>query len=194
MVDNMSKRGFDPLTYRFEDQAPSPGTAQAIADGVFWIRMPMQGRLNHINVWLLRDYDGWTIVDTGLFNDTVKSHWQTIFDTYLEGRPITRVIATHLHADHTGLAGWITHKWGCELWMSRSDFYMCKVMANGRPIGCTGRCDSVLPSSWLYGRSPGPLPPEVWSVRGQYLATARRVSPHQRWTISPISEDASGAR
>ena len=133
MVDNMSKRGFDPLTYRFEDQAPKPGQATAVADGVFWIRMPMGGRLDHINVWLLRDGDGWTIVDTGVFNDDVKGHWRSIFDKYLDGKPVTRVIATHLHTDHTGLAGWITQEWGCELWMSRSDFYMCRSMAADGP-------------------------------------------------------------
>ena len=133
MVDNMSKRGFDPLNYKFEDQAPNPGETTEVAEGVYWIRMPMQGRLNHINVWLLRDGDGWTIVDTGIYSESVKQHWVSIFDKYLEDRPVTRVIATHLHTDHTGLAGWIVQKWGCELWMSRSDFYMCKVMAADGP-------------------------------------------------------------
>ncbi len=133
MVDNMSKRGYDPLHYKFEDQIPAPGEVTEVADGVFWIRLPMMGRLNHINVWLLRDYDGWTIVDTGIFNSNVQGHWQTIFDKHLEGNPVTRVIATHLHTDHTGNAGWIVDKWDCDLWMSRSDFYMCKVMAADGP-------------------------------------------------------------
>jgi glyoxylase-like metal-dependent hydrolase (beta-lactamase superfamily II) len=132
-MDVVSRRGFDPLTYRFEDQAPKPGEATEVADGVWWIRMPMGGRLDHINVWLLRDGDGWTIVDTGIFSESVKTHWQSVWDKYLGGNPITRVIATHLHTDHTGLAGWITAQWGCQLWMSRSDFYMCKVMAADRP-------------------------------------------------------------
>jgi glyoxylase-like metal-dependent hydrolase (beta-lactamase superfamily II) len=132
-MDNMSKRGFDPLTYKFEDQAPEPGDAFEVADGVYWIRMPMWGRLNHINVWLLRDGDGWTIVDTGLFRDDVKEHWRSVWSKVLDGKPITRVIATHLHTDHTGLAGWIVQEWGCELWMSRSDFYMCKTMAADGP-------------------------------------------------------------
>jgi glyoxylase-like metal-dependent hydrolase (beta-lactamase superfamily II) len=93
----------------------------------------MWGRLNSINVWLLRDYDGWTIVDTGLNNTDVQKLWQSIFDNHLDGKPINRVIATHLHSDHTGNAGWITQKWDCELWMSRADFYMCKVMAADGP-------------------------------------------------------------
>ncbi len=133
MVDNMSKRGYDPLIYKFEDQVPEPGELTEIADGVFWIRMPVWGRLHHINVWLLRDHAGWTIIDTGVFNEEVQQHWQTIFDKHLDGLPVTRVIATHLHNDHTGNAGWITRKWDCPLWMSRSDFYMCKVMAADGP-------------------------------------------------------------
>ena len=66
MVDNMSKRGFDPLTYKYQGEEPEPGSIKEVAAGVYWVRMPMWGRLNHINVWLLRDDDAWTIVDTGL--------------------------------------------------------------------------------------------------------------------------------
>ncbi len=133
MVDNMSKRGFDPLTYRFEAEQPEPGAVKEVADGVLWARMPMWGRLNHINVWMLRDYDGWTIVDTGLNREDVQNHWRTIFAEHLDGLPVNRVIATHLHGDHTGNAGWICREWGCDLWMSRSDFFMCKVMAADGP-------------------------------------------------------------
>ena len=133
MVDNMSRRGFDPLTYRFEDQLPDHGSVTRVADGVFWARMPMWGRLNHINVWVLRDHDGWTIVDTGLNREDVQECWRSIFANHLEGKPVRRVIATHLHSDHTGNAGWICQEWGAELWMSRSDFFMCKVMAADGP-------------------------------------------------------------
>ena len=133
MVDNMSKRGFDPLVYAFEDAVPSDGAVTEVADGVLWARMPMGGRLSHINVWVLRDSDGWTVVDTGLRRDEVKACWQNIFARHLDGLPVRRVIATHLHGDHTGLAGWICRNWHCELWMSRSDFFMCKVMAADGP-------------------------------------------------------------
>ncbi len=133
MVANMSKRGFDPLTYRFQDDAPGPGDVKKIADGVYWIRMPLWGRLNHINAWLLEDGDAWTVVDTGISTDAVRGHWETMFAKHLAGKPVKRVIATHLHTDHTGNVGWICSKFDAELWMSRSDFYMCKVMANDGP-------------------------------------------------------------
>ena len=184
MVEVVSKRGFDPLTYRFEDVVPKPGQLTEVADGVAWIRMPMHGKLDHINVWLLRDGDGWTIVDTGIFDEGVKSHWRTIFANNLAGKPITRVIATHLHTDHTGLAGWITEEWGCELWMSRSDFYMCKVMAADKPsdvpegairfyrrAGFTeDRLDRYRKRFGQFGASIAPLPAGYRRISdGQYL-------------------------
>jgi glyoxylase-like metal-dependent hydrolase (beta-lactamase superfamily II) len=183
-VDIMSKRGFESLTYRFEAETPKPGEVTEVADGVWWIRMPMRGRLNHINVWLLRDTEGWTIVDTGIYDEAVKGHWETIFENHLDGRPVTRVICTHLHTDHTGLAGWITDRWGCRLWMSRADFYMCKVMVADRPAdvpedaikfyrraGFTEeRLDRYRQRFGQFGASATPLPAGYRRISdGQYL-------------------------
>ena len=188
-MDTLSRRGFDPLTYKFEDQVPRPGNVTQIADGVFWVRMPMGGRLDHINVWLLRDGDGWTIVDTGIFDEKVKQHWRDIFARCLEGNPVTRVIATHLHTDHTGLAGWLTQEWGCELWMSRSDFYMCKTMAADGPsdvpedairfyrrAGFTEkRLDRYRQRFGNFGASIAPLPAGYRRISdGQYLEIGGR--------------------
>jgi glyoxylase-like metal-dependent hydrolase (beta-lactamase superfamily II) len=183
-MDDMSRRGYDPLKYRFENQVPKPGEATEVADGVLWVRMPMQGRLNHINVWLLRDGDGWTIVDTGLFEEAVKGHWRSVFEKYLDGKPVTRVFATHLHTDHTGLAGWITQEWGCDLWMSRSEFYMCRSMAADGPsdvpddairfyrrAGFTeARLDRYRQRFGQFGASVAPLPAGYRRVSdGQYF-------------------------
>ena len=123
----------DPLSYPWKDSPPEPGRGREIADGVVWLRLPMPGRLNHINVWLLRDDDGWVIVDTGINSEEIQECWEGIFEEYLDGRPVTRVIATHLHNDHTGQAGWLTRRWGVELHMSRTEFFMCKVMASDGP-------------------------------------------------------------
>jgi glyoxylase-like metal-dependent hydrolase (beta-lactamase superfamily II) len=184
VVDNMSRRGYDPLTYRFQDVAPEPGQVTEVAEGVYWIRMPMWGRLDHINVWLLRDYDGWTVVDTGLMRKDVQQHWSTIFEKYLDGHPVTRVIATHLHTDHTGNAGWICALWDCELWMSRSDFYMCKVMAADGPSDVpddaikfykragfdTERLDRYRSRFGQFGASISPLPAGYRRINdGQYI-------------------------
>jgi len=127
------ERRVDPLEYPLRDKIPEPGTTHEVADGVHWIRMPMPGRLDHINVWLLRDGDGWTIVDTGINSEDIQGWWEAIFEKYLDGRPVKRVFATHLHNDHTGLAGWLARRWDCELWMSQAEFFMCRVMAADGP-------------------------------------------------------------
>ena len=188
-MDNMSRRGYDPLTYRFENEIPKPGNATEVADGVFWIRMPMQGRLDHVNVWLLKDGDGWMVVDTGLFNASVQDCWRRIFENYLDGKPITRVIATHLHSDHTGLAGWIVKEFGGELWMSRADFYMCKTMAADGPSDLPDdairfyrragfdeqRLDRYRQRFGQFGANIAPLPAGYRRIRdGQYLVVDGR--------------------
>jgi len=109
--------------------APDAGTVAAVADGVFWVRMPLPFPPMHINMWLLRDGPGWTIVDTGIRSGKVQRLWDQIFATVLDGKPVARLICTHFHPDHSGLAGWITERWQAPLWMSRAEWL------NGRVSG-----------------------------------------------------------
>lgn len=84
--------------------------------------MPLPFALDHINVWLLRDGAGWTIVDSGFGIDVTKNLWEQVFGEYLAGRPVTRVIVTHLHPDHIGLAGWLADRFSAEVWMTSAEF------------------------------------------------------------------------
>jgi glyoxylase-like metal-dependent hydrolase (beta-lactamase superfamily II) len=113
---------------------PVPGEPHEIAEGVYWVRFAMPGGLDHINLYLLEDGDGWAVVDTCLDIPDARDQWETLFAGFLGGKPVTRVICTHLHPDHVGLAGWITRRFDSELWMSREEFLMCRAMA-----GDTGR-------------------------------------------------------
>ena len=109
---------------------PSVGDAREIAPGVLWIRMPMPFRLDHINLWALRDGNGWAVVDTGLSTvDTAKA-WSTLLGAAgpLRGERITRVLVTHMHPDHIGMAGWITRRFDCRLWMTRLEYLQCRVL------------------------------------------------------------------
>ncbi|MGA2087492.1 MAG: MBL fold metallo-hydrolase, partial [Stellaceae bacterium] len=80
---------------------PAPGAAIEVAPGIHWLRMPLPFALDHINLWLLADGDGWTIVDTGFGGgDETKTLWQKVFDSMPGGRPVKRVLVTHFHPDH----------------------------------------------------------------------------------------------
>ena len=113
------------LEYPFETR-PETGQAIEIRPGIHWIRMRLPMQLNHINLWLLEDGPGWTIVDCGMRNDETTTAWEQIFAGAMRGRPITRVIVTHMHPDHIGLAGWLVRRFGVELWISRTEYLMCR--------------------------------------------------------------------
>lgn len=111
------------------------GQPMVVADGVYWLRMPLPFSLNHINLWLLEDNDGWTIVDTGINTLATKELWQQVFDHHLKNKPVNQLIVTHLHPDHVGLAGWLCEVWQLELQMSRTDYMACRVLMSdtGKP-------------------------------------------------------------
>ena len=113
------------LEFPFEGR-PELGEAIEIASGVLWVRMRLPFQLNHINLWVLEDGDGWTIVDCGIRDETTADAWKALFAGPMKGRPVKRVIVTHLHPDHVGLAGWLVRRFGVELWMSRTDYLLCR--------------------------------------------------------------------
>jgi len=119
------------LVYPFATK-PEAGTgeAMAVAPGVLWLRMPLGGPLQAINVWALRDGEGWTIVDTGMRTNETATGWRAAFEGALGGLPVTRVICTHMHPDHVGMAGWIIRKFpGARLWMTRLEYITCRMLA-----------------------------------------------------------------
>ena len=103
-------------------EPPAPGATLDVAPGVKWLRMPLPFQLNHINLWLLEDGDGWTVVDTGIAREELKAHWEQVFEAALGGKRVTRVLVTHFHPDHLGLASWFTERWNIELWMTQGEW------------------------------------------------------------------------
>lgn len=101
-------------------QPPAGGALTEVAPGIFWLRMPLPFQLDHINLWLLRDGGGWTIIDTGFPDDSVRQMWQQIL-AGLDG-PVTRIVVTHFHPDHLGLATWLTEQTGASVWMTTGEF------------------------------------------------------------------------
>ena len=114
------------------DAPPAPGTTLTVAPGIHWLRMPLPFALNHINLWLLDDGDGYTVVDTGLGLPDTRALWERIFATALHGKPITRVIATHFHPDHFGNAGWLTERWAVDLWCTLAEFLTAHIAWRAR--------------------------------------------------------------
>lgn len=116
------------LDYPFE-HGPKTGEAIEVAPGVMWLRMPLGGPLGFINVWAIAEDDGWVIVDTGMGGSDTQQAWRKAFAGPLGGKPVKRVFVTHMHPDHIGMAGWLTRKFDCRLWITRLEFLMCRSLA-----------------------------------------------------------------
>jgi glyoxylase-like metal-dependent hydrolase (beta-lactamase superfamily II) len=148
------------LHYPLGTALPEPGRALEVAPGVKWIRMTLPFALDHINLWLLRDTldgrEGWTVVDCCIARDEAKAQWEQVFANELDGLPVLRVIVTHMHPDHIGLAHWLCERWSgrgagppqaaasplggqrhgeaasvgahdCRLWISATDYVMARL-------------------------------------------------------------------
>jgi glyoxylase-like metal-dependent hydrolase (beta-lactamase superfamily II) len=116
------------LHYPLGESLPASGCAMELAPGIRWIRMGLPFALDHINLWLLRDtldgphgpIQGWTVVDCCVDIPAARTQWEAVFESALEGLPIVRVIATHMHPDHPGLA-LLCERWNAPLWISATD-------------------------------------------------------------------------
>jgi glyoxylase-like metal-dependent hydrolase (beta-lactamase superfamily II) len=114
------------IRYPFPD-APVEGAAIEVAAGVLWMRLPLPMALDHVNVYALDDGDSWTVIDTGFASKRTRAIWNTLLDGPLAGKPVKRLIVTHHHPDHVGLAGWFMSK-GVDLWMPRTGWLMARML------------------------------------------------------------------
>ncbi len=108
---------------------PDLGTFTPIASGIFWLRMPLPFDLNHINLYLVEDGEGYALIDTGIGTKETESLWNMIFESL--GKPITKVIVTHMHPDHIGMAGHIVDKFKAPLYMSRAEYFTARALRAG---------------------------------------------------------------
>jgi len=157
--------------YAFEGQ-PATGETMAVAPGVAWLRMPLPFKLDHINLWLLDDGDGWTLVDTGIDSDDVRDAWQQIEQLRFADKPPKRLIVTHFHPDHVGLAGWLAERFDIPLWMPLGEWTQGRMhsLDTAETIGDSYRrfyksagfdetmLDAVEKRMGRYGQSISPIP------------------------------------
>jgi len=109
-----------------------PGKVMEVVDGVYWVRMPLPFQLDHINLWLIDEHSGWTLIDTGINNAETIRLWFKLLPNLPHGGRINRLICTHAHPDHMGLAGWFCDEFGLTLNTTRKEWDMGVRLSRGR--------------------------------------------------------------
>ena len=117
----------DTLRYPWAEP-PAHGECVEVAPGVLWIRLPLPMALDHVNIYALDDGDSWTIVDTGIHSKRSVKLWESVLAGPLRGRPVGRVLLTHHHPDHVGMAGWLMERFGADLVTSRTAWLMARML------------------------------------------------------------------
>ncbi|MFO1292106.1 MAG: MBL fold metallo-hydrolase [Rubrivivax sp.] len=168
------------------------GSVVEVAEGILWARLPMPIALDHVEVYLLRDDDGWTIVDTGLPTDATRALWERIAAGQFGRLPVKAVLCTHFHYDHAGLAGWLGERFGAPVCMTHGEYFTLRTMCLPLPDPMTasqreffaraGMPEARMQRMWdAVRRDPfTPVPPQAFRrLRGgDELTLAKR-----RWRV-----------
>ena len=187
------------LPYPLGDALPAPGRMLEVAPGVHWVRMALPFALDHINLWLLRDRldgrEGWTLVDCGIDNATTRAAWEEVFAQELQGLPVLRVLVTHMHPDHIGLAHWITDRWStaaqpCRLWISATDWHAAQGAVRG-----TGGAGGDMAAAFfrLHGLTDAAVLEQVKQRNGHFASLVPRLPPHYRRLMEGQGVEIDGA-
>lgn len=130
MANSTRTRAYDALEYRLSDP-PALGLPTQVAPGIYLLRMPLPFALDHINLWLLEDADGWTLIDTGLNTASSRKLWDELHQDWLSARPLVRIVVTHFHPDHIGLSSWLAERFNCRVWMTAPEYELAKRSLSG---------------------------------------------------------------
>ncbi|KQT34814.1 MBL fold metallo-hydrolase [Sphingomonas sp. Leaf412] len=146
------------LTFPFGDRAPQPGELLTVAPGIRWWRVPMSGPLKHVNGLILDDGDGLLAIDTGTASPRSTEAWNAILDGPLAGQRITRILCTHMHPDHIGLAGWLARRFDdAPILMTRTEWLMARMLSSDSR-------DEVPPEQIAFWRACGWSPEQIASA------------------------------
>ncbi len=86
-----------------------------VAEGIHKLIIQFPGGMGEVNCYLLKGPNGYTVIDTGTDSEEAKERWKQILAS---GIIIEKVVLTHTHIDHIGLAKWFQQEVGVPVIVS----------------------------------------------------------------------------
>ncbi len=95
-----------------------------LGGGLFQVRVPLPFPLKWVNAYAMEDASGWTVIDPGLRTPDAEQTWAEALNRIgIVWSDIQRIMLTHHHPDHYGLAGWLQQRAGdAQVWMSQTSY------------------------------------------------------------------------
>lgn len=171
---------------------PISPTLTPLTSDIHRLRLPLPFALDHVNCYLIRGDDGWSLLDTGLHTPEAWQHWLAAFNELGIGPgDVTQIVLTHVHPDHYGMAG------ALQAWTGNAaPVRMSTATAEAADAIWRSPAEAWLDETSAYLRANGLadsfLETVLQSMRGMRAA----VRPHPEWaeTFAPGAEMRLGNR
>jgi glyoxylase-like metal-dependent hydrolase (beta-lactamase superfamily II) len=156
-------------------------TPTLITDNIYQVPIPIPYPLKTVNCYLVRDPDGWTMIDTGMRTPAGLAAWDAAFQTLgITPADVHRIYLTHLHPDHFGLAGYFQQLSGAPVYMLRLEAESVSLFWN---VG--GPSWGMIAELWTHHGMPADL---ARMAADQAYAAMPMLMPHPN--VTPLDEGA----
>ena len=89
---------------------PKKNRFSKITEDLYWARIPLPFRLDHVNIYAINSNDGLVIIDTGIDNRLTRKCWGEIIENLSPSLSLSKIIITHHHPDHIGASKFLSKK------------------------------------------------------------------------------------
>jgi Zn-dependent hydrolases, including glyoxylases len=98
-----------------------------VLPGILMFTLPVEYGIDHVNVYLIQDGKGWCLFDTGSDCASARKLWEQALAGPLQAG-LTRIVVSHHHPDHMGLAVWLHERTGAPIWMRPEEAHVAEQM------------------------------------------------------------------
>lgn len=149
----------------------------SLAPDIHRLRLPLPFALDHVNCYLIRGNDGWTLLDTGLHTPDGWQSWLAAFDELGIGpADVAQIVLTHVHPDHYGMAG------ALQAWtQNAAPVRMSTATAEAAGVIWRSPAEDWLDETSAYLRANGLADSFLESVLQSMRGMRAAVRPHPEW-------------